>query len=217
MIVDSAVVWPNGNIYFFDGSQYYRYNIATERVDPGYPKPIQGNWPGLDPGVQGAIVWPVPVNGRVKAYFFKGSMYYTYNVVGDPLVPEGVEPGSPRPIAPNWRGVLGGSQMDHHIDVAVLWPSGAVYLFQEDHYYRYDVASDQVDTTGGYPLPIQGNWPGLGGSGQIYTAAFVWPKLVDGRQKAYFFHRTTYLRYDLANDAVDPGYPRPIHGSWSGL
>ncbi len=48
--IDAVVVWPNGKAYFFKGDQYVRYTIdpADEGVDPGYPKPIVGHWPGLD-------------------------------------------------------------------------------------------------------------------------------------------------------------------------
>ena len=45
--VDAAVVWNADKAYFFKGNQYIRYDIPSDRVDPGYPAPIQGNWPGL--------------------------------------------------------------------------------------------------------------------------------------------------------------------------
>jgi hypothetical protein len=57
----------------------------------------------------------------------------------------------------------------------------------------------------------------LGTTGQDFKAAFVWPKLIDGRQKAFFFHTTLYFRYDVAADRADPGYPQPISGNWNGL
>jgi hypothetical protein len=37
-------VWNNGKAYFFEGSHYRRFNIANDRFDPGYPKPIVNNW-----------------------------------------------------------------------------------------------------------------------------------------------------------------------------
>ena len=34
-------------LYFFKSDQYIRYDIATDKVDAGYPKPIIGNWQSL--------------------------------------------------------------------------------------------------------------------------------------------------------------------------
>ncbi|MDR4484619.1 MAG: hemopexin repeat-containing protein [Nitrospirales bacterium] len=47
------VVWNNGKIYFFQGSEYARYDIAQDMADSddgsgnAYPRPIRNNWPGL--------------------------------------------------------------------------------------------------------------------------------------------------------------------------
>ncbi len=35
--------------------------------------------------------------------------------------------------------------------------------------------------------------------------------------KAYFFKGNRYIRYDLAGDRMDAGYPLPIAGSWPGV
>ena len=49
--------------YFLIGSQYVRYDVASDQVDAGYPKPIGANWPGfsaagVDTGVDAAgTVW----------------------------------------------------------------------------------------------------------------------------------------------------------------
>ena len=99
----SAVVWSGNKAYFFKGDQYVRYNIGPgpEGVNPGYPKPIKGNWKGLAEafpnGIDAAIVWP---NG--KAYFFKGDQYVRYTT--DPAT-EGVDSGYPKPVQGNWPGL----------------------------------------------------------------------------------------------------------------
>jgi hypothetical protein len=204
-IVESAVLWPNGKIYFFEGGVYRRYDIATEAVEPGFPQPITANWRGLPDRFQGAVAWP---NG--KAYFFQDDKYFRFDVAAD-----AVDPGFPLPTNLNWKGVLQGPFGDHRVDTAVVWPNGKAYLFQHDLYYRYDIATDKVDA--GFPELITKGWAGLGTTGQDFKAAFVWPKLIDGRQKAFFFHTTLYFRYDVAADRADPGYPQPISGNWNGL
>ena len=78
-----------------------------------------------------------------------------------------------------------------------------------------DIEADQVDV--GFPKLISDGWPGLAASGQAFVGAFVWPQLIEGRQKAYFFHPTIYYRYDVLNDSVNPGYPKTIRGNWPGL
>lgn len=47
----------------------------------------------------------------------------------------------------------------------------------------------------------------------IIDSAVLWPN----GMKAYFFHHTLYMRYDVASDTTDPGYPLNIQGNWSGL
>jgi len=146
-----CLVWPNGKAYLFSGGEYVRYDIAADRVDPGYPQPITGNWPGLSlHRIDAAVVWP---NG--KAYFF---------------------------------GLTGDG-------------------FGHIAYVRYDVAADRQDD--GYPANIEQNWQGLA---PPINACVVWPN-----GKAYFFRGREYLRYDIPGDRVDPGYPAPIAGRWPGV
>jgi len=44
--IDASVFWNNNKAYFFKGDQYIRYDVLNDQADPGYPRPIQGNWPG---------------------------------------------------------------------------------------------------------------------------------------------------------------------------
>jgi len=192
--VNAVLVWNNGKAYFFDRWNYFRYDITADKVDPGYPKPIAGNWPGLWPdGIDAGVVWN---NG--KAYFFKGSSYMRYDIAADK-----VDPGYPKPIAGNWPGLW-----HDGVDAAVAWSNGKAYFFKGMFYVRCDMATKKVDP--GYPKPIVGNWPGLWPMG--IDAGVVW-----NGEKAYFFKGSYYIRYDLAADKADPGYPLPIAGNWPGL
>ena len=123
--------------------------------------------------------------------------------------------GSPFPTFPNWRGIQEGPNRSREVHAVAIWPNGKVYFYQDDRGYRFDIEADQVDV--GFPKLISDGWPGLAASGQAFVGAFVWPHLIEGRQKAYFFHPTIYYRYDVLNDSVDPGYPKTIRGNWPGL
>ncbi|WP_239404946.1 hemopexin repeat-containing protein [Frankia sp. Cj3] len=100
--IQAAVLWPNGSSYFFaDNGMYYKWNVAADRIEPGYPKPIQGNWPGLwSSSLRGALVWPDPGGVPRKAYFFQRSFYMRYDITAD-----AVDPDYPRPVSGNWRGL----------------------------------------------------------------------------------------------------------------
>jgi hypothetical protein len=126
--IDAAIEWPNGKAYFFRSSEYERYDVAKDRVDPGYPAQIAGNWPGF------------------PASFASG------------------------------------------IDAGIVWPTGKAYFFKGSEYIRYDIATDRVDA--GYPAPIEGNWPGL------------WSNNI--------------LNGDAGNNTLDGGAGKDILNGWGG-
>jgi hypothetical protein len=190
-MLTAPVVWPNGKAYFFTAGRYFRYDMATDHVDAGYPLPIAGNWPGLwGDRIDAGVVWP---NG--KAYFFRDGAYMRYDIATDR-----VDDGYPLSIGEYWPG-LGGDR----IDSVVVWPNGKAYFFRGTQYWRYDIAADRVDP--GYPLPIAGNWPGLWGDS--IQGAVVW-----NNGKAYFFRGWQYIRYDIGTDRADGDYPRAIAENW---
>ncbi len=88
------------------------------------------------------------------------------------------------------------------------------YFFRaDDKYVRYDKASNMSDP--GYPVAVtNSNWPGLGNYKNQISAAFK-----TNYDKGYFFLSDgRYLRYNMVEDKVDPGYPKPVNFiTWPGL
>jgi len=192
-------------VYFFRDNQYLSYDRGSDRVDDGYPRTIAGNWPGLAEAgfaqVDAAANWS---NGKI--FFFRGNQYVRYDIKGDKA-----DSGYPLPIAGNWPGVAEAG-FGNGVDAAVNWGNGKAYFFHGNQYLRYDIKTDRVDS--GYPRPIAGQWSGLDTAGftDRIDAVAMW-----GNGKAFFFHGDQYLRYDIAADKTDDGYPLPIAGNWPGV
>ena len=206
--ITGAINWPGGKAQFFlsDGN-YVRYDVEADRADPGYPKPVNDQtWPGL--GRYGRQIIAA-TNGREqnKAYFFlRDGTYLRYDIPND-----SVDPGYPQPVDDRtWPG-LGG--YGPYMYGALNWPGGKIqFFFSDGTYIRYDLKSDRADP--GYPKPINAKtWPGLAPYANTLSAAINWR---DG--KAYFFlDDGRYLRYDIAQDSVDQGYPKSTAANWPGL
>lgn len=137
-----------------------------------------------------------------RVYFFSGTQYLRYdNALG------GVLPVVyPRDIAGSWSTVTA------PVDAALNWGNGKVYFFSGSNYFRYDARLDRVDA--GYPRPISPAWTDAASAhfGSGVDAAVNW-----GNGKAYLFKGGEYIRHDIANDTIDPGYPKPIAGNWPGI
>lgn len=207
--VTGAINWPGGKTQFFlsDGS-YVRYDHEADRADPGYPKPVNDEtWPGM--GRYGRMIIAA-TNGRGggKAYFFlSDGSYLRYDIKADR-----VDPGYPQPVDnKTWPGL---QRHARDLYAALNWPRGKIQFFLNNGtYIRYDVAADRVDE--GYPKAVDsGTWPGLAPYASRISAAVNWRN-----GKAYFFlDDGRYLRYDIGADRVDDGYPRRIDEStWPGL
>lgn len=180
--------------YFFNGTQYSRYDTQRDTTDPGYPRSIAGNWTGLSPaGVDAALTW-----GDGKTYFFSGSEYYRFDAKTDR-----VDPGYPQKIADHWRGLT----LDR-VDACVNWGDGKVSFFRGSQYWQYDIAGDEADPD--FPKPIAQDWSGLFPAD--LDGAINW-----GNGKVYFFKGNQYARYDIKNKAVEDGWPKLIRDHWPGL
>uniref|UniRef100_UPI0021193F26 hemopexin repeat-containing protein n=1 Tax=Candidatus Entotheonella palauensis TaxID=93172 RepID=UPI0021193F26 len=42
--IDAAIAWEDGKVYFFREDEYIRYDMTLYRADPGYPKPLIGEY-----------------------------------------------------------------------------------------------------------------------------------------------------------------------------
>ena len=73
--VDSAMVWAvNNKIYFFKGSQYWKFDPDKKPpVSSSYPRPVS-NWEGIPNRLDAALQYK---NG--KTYFFKDGKYYRFD------------------------------------------------------------------------------------------------------------------------------------------
>ncbi|MER6168021.1 M35 family metallo-endopeptidase [Streptomyces violaceorubidus] len=94
------------------------------------------------------------------------------------------------------------------ITAPLLWNNGKAYVFVAGHYLRVDVALDKVDHG---PASIASGWTGV--FPDRVDAGVMWP----GGEDAYFFRGSQYVRFNVAQDAVAPGYPLDIGPYWQGL
>jgi hypothetical protein len=191
-----AVVWPNNKVYFLNGTQYTRYDIVNDRADSGFPADIQTNWhlpAGWNDGIDSGVDW-----GNGKVYLFRDTQYVRYDVATN-----SVDPGYPLPIDGNW-GPWPASFTS--IDAAVKWPNGKIYFFHGPEYVRYDIATNRIDP--GFPAPIAGNWPGVFTDGIDY--GFMYPNGI-----AYFFQDGQYQRFNPGTNVVE--WTLPIVGEWPGV
>jgi Hemopexin/Papain family cysteine protease len=112
---DAAINWGNGKVYFFKGNEYLRYDIAHDKVDENYPRPLNAaNWPhwpaAWNSGINAAVNW-----GNGKVYFFKENQYLRYDIAADM-----VDQDYPRPIAGNWPGLI--EAFSRGVDSAIAAP-----------------------------------------------------------------------------------------------
>lgn len=202
--IDTAL-WngKSDKVYFFRGSQFVRIDPAVDwNVEPEYPKPIEGNWPGFPEDFLSnldAAIWSEP---NQKVYFFKGSEYIRI----DPFNGWNVDPDYPKPIEGNWPGFPNHFTSD--LDAAI-WngKNDKIYFFKANEYIRVDPANEwNVDS--GYPKTIDGNWPVLNSDFESNLDAALWSGT---NGKIYFFKGESYVRIDPDNNwYMDYGYPKVI-------
>jgi hypothetical protein len=133
------VYWGCGKLFFLNGPEFLRFDLATGRADHPEPGIVAHGWPGL---------WPSGVDaafnaGNGKIYFFKGSQYIRYDIVRGRA-----DDWYPRSIAEDWPGVW-----PDGIDAALCADGLTVVFFRGTEHVVYDLLSEAV-TAG--PLPNDG-------------------------------------------------------------
>jgi hypothetical protein len=190
------LVPQRGKAYFFYEDRYARYDVTADAVDPGYPKPISGNWTGaFDRDIGAAVLRPA----GDYAYLFRGAEYVKIDMLANSRID-----GYPKLIADYWPGLF-----DADIDAVLpALDSTHTYFFKGSEYTKYDWGADQM--VDGYPKSITDHWPGVYPWGIDTTVA--WP---DGN--AYFFSGSEYVRFDLNTNTAPAGYPKSVDLYWRGL
>jgi len=194
--------------HVFRGGEYYRYDIAADRVASGYPQPIAGNWTGLERFAGGARDIDAAFDGgNGKAFFFKGDQYIRVD-----LTTRSADAGYPLPIAANWPGLEKFAGGARDLDAVLMFSRSQMYFFKRDQYIRYNLDLDRAERY--YPAYLsEATWSGSGEWPAHWAGAL---NFANG--KSYLFKPGQYLRYDRPLDRADAGYPAPITaGNWPGL
>jgi V8-like Glu-specific endopeptidase len=125
--LDASLLWTDGNIYFFKGRQYYKYNVKKDRVDIGYPKPIKSGWRGVPNDIDAALAL-----SNETAYFFKGPKFWTFSKgKGD----------SGEINKSTWPGIPA------DVSAALVQRDSVYYFFKQKQFYKFGELDGQYPQT----------------------------------------------------------------------
>lgn len=142
--VGAALNARNGKAYFFFGRDYYRFDIAIERMHHG-PLKVSDYWPGV--GADLSINAAVNLGNDVVC-LFHGSTCTRFHLKDN----HNLE-GYPKRIADDWPGMP-----DAPVNAALNYGNGSVYFFASNQYTRFDLGANQV----AQPFaPIATDWHGM--------------------------------------------------------
>ncbi|XP_069476023.1 stromelysin-3 [Ambystoma mexicanum] len=132
--IDAAFEDPTGNIWFFQGSQYWVYDGERQVSGPNPLKEL-----GLaESSIRAALMWGPEQNK--KAYFFRGGSYWRFNPSS-----RRVDNVYPRSMG-DWRGV------PPAINAAFQDEYGYAYFVRGRQYWKFDPV--HVKVLEGYPRQI---------------------------------------------------------------
>jgi Hemopexin len=149
--IDSALQTEEGTVYLFLGSEYGRYNLSTNALDDGYPKPTADHWPGTRGTPAATQITAAAVLPAWQAVLLCGSDVVPYDLLAD-------KAGEAEAVDAYFAGVPAGT-----VVTGALTTDSWLYLFAGDLYFRVHPATCIVDGDGDQPLPIEGNWSALAG------------------------------------------------------
>lgn len=195
--------------YFFRGGHVQKHIHSEPEADD--PLPMLIAFPDL-------AVWSTGVDACVRwddthLYLFKDSQValWKLNLVNSAHPNGRLAPGYPKPIAevfPALSRFVGGAR---NLDAVTLMTGPAVYVFKGEEYMRLD----KPDLTSNvfYPRLVSSEtWPGL------FTDRVAGGFRFNQNNKLYFMRGDRYVRYDIATDRTDPGYPLVINdATWPNL
>ncbi|WP_201799900.1 alkaline phosphatase family protein [Andreprevotia sp. IGB-42] len=140
-------------LFLADGT-YLRYDKTNDKVEAGYPKPINDStWPGLG-SYATQIVATLRWTGDKVQFFLRDGRYIRYSLTADHA-----DAGYPKAVNnSSWPGV---GNYATKIRAAVKWNDTKAYFFLNDgSYIRYNISSDKADA--GYPKTVNSStWPGV--------------------------------------------------------
>lgn len=146
--------------------------------------------------LKSAVAWP---DG--KAYlFFDDDVYDRYDLETGRIEARAL------PIT-DWPGLPGAP------DSFLWWGAGKAIAFYGEHYVRYDVVDARADEGYDPPRRIRGSFPGMDQLPDAWAPGF--DACVNwGNGQTYLFRADQVVRFDVSEDRVSDGYPRPARESW---
>jgi hemopexin len=134
-------------------------------------------------------------NGGGKSYFFSGSQYWRWDNQN-----RSVDAGYPKQISAGWSGIP--NDLDAATYGAAGKGTGKLYLFKGSQYWRWDIASDTMDS--GYPKSLSNGWPGLSLSKIDCALRTDYASIV-------FFSGDQFWHWNMQTDTLREG-PLPVSG-----
>ena len=141
LMIDSAFIYSDNNLYFFKQDDYWKYNINTSTLEEGYPQKISSFWGNLPTNIDAVFNNP----DDNDTYFFKFDLVYRYDKYESKIHKE-----YPKKITDIWKGV------PSNLDAVHVDKNKTVYFIKRDKFYELDNRSMRVKAVTSLSLV----WPG---------------------------------------------------------